>query len=116
MSAEDVQTLLSRDRAFTRATATANLNVPCRVADNVVGNGANFQIQMEQNCPWATDTAAWYAAGHWTSLSAWVLYGLGGLLLAVYRRSRTWTWPAAWAATIPVSSIVLGVLLYAPAQ
>lgn len=63
---------------------------------------------------WGTDTAAWYAAGHWTSPSAWVLYGLGGLLLALYRRSRTWAWPAAWAAAIPVSSIVLGVLLYAP--
>jgi hypothetical protein len=41
-----------------------------------------------------------------------VLYGLGGLLTALYRRSRAWAWPAAWAAAVPVSSIVLGVLLY----
>lgn len=61
---------------------------------------------------WGTDTAAWYAAGHWTSSSAFVLYGLGGVVLALYRRSRAWAWPAAWAATIPVSSVVLGVLLY----
>lgn len=61
---------------------------------------------------WGTDTAAWYAAGHWTSSSAWVLYGLGGCALALHRRSRAWAWPFAWAATIPVSSVVLGVLLY----
>lgn len=63
---------------------------------------------------WATDTAAWYAAGHWVSPSAWVLYGLGGLVLALYQRSRAWAWLAAWCAAVPVSSIVLGVLLYAP--
>lgn len=61
---------------------------------------------------WATDTAAWYAAGHWVSPSAFVLYGFGGLLIALYRRSRAWAWPAAWAAAAPVSSIALGVLLY----
>jgi hypothetical protein len=61
---------------------------------------------------WGTDTAAWYAAGHWTSPSAFVLYGLGGVVLALYRRSRAWAWPAAWAATVPVASVVLGVLLY----
>lgn len=61
---------------------------------------------------WGTDTAAWYAAGHWTSTSAWVLYGLGACALALYRRARTWAWPFAWAATIPVSSVVVGVLLY----
>ncbi|BBC35264.1 hypothetical protein SGFS_065580 [Streptomyces graminofaciens] len=61
---------------------------------------------------WATDTAAWYAAGHWTSSSAWVLYGLGGCALALYRRSRWWAWPFAWLAAVPVSSVVVGVLLY----
>jgi hypothetical protein len=61
---------------------------------------------------WGTDTAAWYAAGHWTAPSAWVLYVLGGGLLALYRRSRGWAWPVAWAATIPVSSIAVGMLLY----
>lgn len=61
---------------------------------------------------WATDTAAWYAAGHWVTPSAFVLYGLGGCVLALYRRSRWWAWPFAWAAAIPVSSVVVGVLLY----
>ncbi|MFC8832335.1 hypothetical protein ACFT8V_03935 [Streptomyces griseoincarnatus] len=63
---------------------------------------------------WGTTTAAWYAAGNWTAPSAWVLYGLGLAALALYRRARTWAWPAAWATAIPVSSTVLGVLLYAP--
>jgi hypothetical protein len=61
---------------------------------------------------WGTDTAAWYAAGHWVSPSALVLYGLGVVALALYRRSRRWAWPVAWAAAIPVSSVVVGVLLY----
>ncbi|MER7801233.1 hypothetical protein ABTX71_12970 [Streptomyces parvulus] len=61
---------------------------------------------------WATDTAAWYAAGNWTAPSAWVLYGLGLCTLALYRRSRTWAWPVAWAAAIPTSSVVVGLLLY----
>lgn len=61
---------------------------------------------------WGTDTAAWYAAGHWVSPSGFVLYGLGGCLLALYRRSRAWAWPFAWAAAVPVSSVVVGVLLY----
>lgn len=61
---------------------------------------------------WATDTAAWYAHGHWVSPSAIALYALGGLLCAVYRRSRGWAWPVAWATAVPVSSVVAGVLLY----
>lgn len=61
---------------------------------------------------WGTDTAAWYAAGHWTSSSAFVLYGLGACVLALYRRARVWAWPIAWAAAVPVSSIAFGVLLY----
>lgn len=61
---------------------------------------------------WGTDTAAWYAAGHWASPSGLVLYGLGGCLLALYRRARAWAWPFAWAAAVPVSSVVVGVLLY----
>jgi hypothetical protein len=61
---------------------------------------------------WSTDTAAWYAADHWTSPSAIALYALGALVIAVYRRSRHWAWPVAWTAAIPVSSVVAGLLLY----
>ncbi|MFF3460992.1 hypothetical protein [Streptomyces sp. NPDC002619] len=61
---------------------------------------------------WATDTAAWYAHGHWTSPTAWVLYGLAVGVVALYRRTRAWLLPIAWTAAIPASSIVVGVLLY----
>lgn len=61
---------------------------------------------------WGTNTAAWYAAGHWTTPSAFVLYGLGVCAICLYRRARAWAWPAAWAAAIPVSSTVVGILLY----
>lgn len=61
---------------------------------------------------WATDTAAWYADGHWAAPSAFVLYGIGAVALGLYRRSRTWAWAAAWAAAVPVSSIVAGIALY----
>lgn len=61
---------------------------------------------------WSSNTAAWFAAGHWTSSSAWVLYVLGALVAALYRRSRPWAWPVAWLAAIPVSSVVIGLLLY----
>ncbi|MGW5409007.1 hypothetical protein [Streptomyces spiralis] len=61
---------------------------------------------------WGTHTAAWYAAGHWTSPSAWVLYGLGACCTALHWRARRWAWLIAWAASIPLSSVVVGVLLY----
>ncbi|MGW2692362.1 hypothetical protein ACWC3Y_10930 [Streptomyces sp. NPDC001296] len=64
---------------------------------------------------WATHTASWYAQGHWASTSAWVLYGLGLCAISLYRRSRRWAWPAAWAAAIPASSVTVGVLLYGTA-
>lgn len=61
---------------------------------------------------WATDTAAWLAAGHWTSGSAWVLYALAACAIALYRRTRARIWLIAWCAAVPVSSVVVGVLLY----
>jgi hypothetical protein len=61
---------------------------------------------------WGTDTAAWYADGHWLTPSAFALYGLGFCACALYRRSRTWAWPIAWAAAVPVSSVIAGIALY----
>jgi hypothetical protein len=61
---------------------------------------------------WSMNTAAWFAAGHAMSVSAFVLYGLGVLAIGLYRRTRRWAWPVAWAAAIPVTSAVAGLLLY----
>lgn len=61
---------------------------------------------------WSTNTAAWFAAGHAMTFSAFVLYGLGVGALALYRYFQTRMWPVALAAAVPVSSVVLGLLLY----
>lgn len=61
---------------------------------------------------WATNAAAWFAAGHWTSTSAWVLYVFAGLLAALYRVARKWAWPLRLVASIPIASTIVGVLLY----
>lgn len=61
---------------------------------------------------WSTNTAAWYAGGHWTSSSAWVLYALGICAIALYRRARIWAWPVRLIASAPISSAAVGILLY----
>ncbi|MFE9127074.1 hypothetical protein ACFYOF_16915 [Streptomyces sp. NPDC007148] len=62
---------------------------------------------------WATSTAAWYGAGHWTSPSAFVIYVFGVCAIALYRVGRKrGLWLVTCAAAIPVSSVVVGVLLY----
>ncbi|MGW4042977.1 hypothetical protein [Streptomyces sp. NPDC004721] len=94
------------------ALVDAYAAVPYRIrwlALHAAAAGAGWRLGIVD---WATDTTAWYAAGHWVSPSAWVLYGLGACAIALYRRTRSWAWPAAWAAAIPVSSVVAGVLLY----
>ncbi|MFB6680272.1 hypothetical protein ACFCWG_49425, partial [Streptomyces sp. NPDC056390] len=63
----------------------------------------------------ATDTPRWFAVGHWTSSSAWTIYGLAGIAIAIYRRTRHRLFPIAWLTAVPVSSVALGVLLYGTA-
>lgn len=63
---------------------------------------------------WATDTTGWVADGRWVSPESIACYALGAVTVALYRRTRHWWWPVAWLAAVPASSIVLGVLLYAP--
>lgn len=95
-----------------KSLADAYTNTPPRLrwlAYHASAAGAGWWLGWVD---WGTDTAAWYAAGHWVSPSGFVLYGLGACVLALYRRSRAWAWPFAWAAAAPVSSVVLGVLLY----
>lgn len=70
---------------------------------------AGWRIGLVQ---WATDMAAWFAAGHWASPSAWVLYLLGVLAIALYRAVRHRGLLLAMWAAIPVSSVAVGVLLY----
>lgn len=102
----------SRPAAPRQSLAEAWDRVPYRLkwlAYHATAVGAGWRIGL---VGWATHTAAWFAAGRWTSAQAFVLYGLGACVIALYRRSRGWAWPAAWAAVIPLSSVVVGVLLY----
>lgn len=61
---------------------------------------------------WGTNTAAWLAAGHWTDSSAWALYVLAAMGVALYRRARRALLLVAVLGAVPVSSVALGVLLY----
>ena len=63
---------------------------------------------------WATHVTAWIAAGRWVDPQSITCYLLGLGTVALYRRTRCWWWPVAWMAAVPASSIVTGVLLYAP--
>lgn len=79
------------------------------LAYHATAAGAGWRLGWVQ---WSTNTAGWIAHGHYVAPSAIVLYVIGGLLYGLYRRTRTWAWPAAWAAAIPLSSVTVGVLLY----
>ncbi|MFF3497396.1 hypothetical protein ACFYWS_39395 [Streptomyces sp. NPDC002795] len=61
---------------------------------------------------WGQNTAAWLTAGHWTAPSAWVVYAVGVMGLALYRRTHRSLLLVAWLGAVPISSVVLGVLLH----
>lgn len=61
---------------------------------------------------WATYVTAWIAAGHLTSPQAVFWYVAGALTVLLHHRTRSWWWPVAWLAAVPVTSTVVGVLLY----
>ncbi|MBA4865936.1 hypothetical protein H1V43_32245 [Streptomyces sp. PSKA54] len=63
---------------------------------------------------WSTYVTAWIADTGLISVQACVWYGIGLATVALYRRAGRWWWPVAWLASIPASSAVVGVLLYAP--
>lgn len=63
---------------------------------------------------YATEVAAWTADGRTADWQAWIFYALAAGTFLLYRRTRGHWWPVAWCAAIPVTSTVVGVLLYAP--
>ncbi|MFE5681717.1 hypothetical protein [Streptomyces sp. NPDC056512] len=95
------------------AEAAPNLSPRMRwLALHATTAAAGYPIGLTS---WGTDTAAWFAAGHWTASSAWTLYALGAMGLALYRRTRRSSFVLSWIGAVPVSSVALGVLLYGTA-
>lgn len=62
---------------------------------------------------YATHVTAWIA-GTGFGPQAWFWCGVGAATFLLYRRTRGHWWPVAWCAAVPVTSTVVGVLLYAP--
>jgi hypothetical protein len=65
---------------------------------------------------WSTHVTAWIAQTGLVGPQAFFWYATAGGTLLIYRRTRAWWWPVAWLAAIPLTSTVVGVLLYAPTQ
>lgn len=63
---------------------------------------------------WSTYVTAWIATTGPAGPQAVFWYVAAAGTVLVYRRTRSWWTPAAWLAAVPVTSTVVGVLLYAP--
>lgn len=63
---------------------------------------------------WSTYVTAWIATTGPAGPQAVFWYVAAAGTVLVYRRTRHWWTPAAWLAAVPVTSTVVGVLLYAP--
>ncbi|MFH9823031.1 hypothetical protein [Streptomyces bobili] len=61
---------------------------------------------------WATYVTAWIAHTSPVGGQALFWYATAGGTVLLYRRTRGWWLPAAWLAAVPVTSTVVGVLLY----
>lgn len=65
---------------------------------------------------YATYVTAWIAGTGLVGPQAVFWYCVAAATFLLYRRTRGWLLPAAWLAAVPVTSVVVGVLLYAPTQ
>lgn len=63
---------------------------------------------------YATHVTAWIAETGLVGPQAFVWYVVAAVSALLYRRFSRAVLPVSWAAAVPVSSIVVGVLLYAP--
>ncbi len=63
---------------------------------------------------WATHVTDWIATSDPTSGQAVFWYATAAGTALIYRRTRSWWRPVAWLAAVPVTSTIVGVLLYAP--
>jgi hypothetical protein len=63
---------------------------------------------------WSTYVTRWIASTGLVGPQAFFWYVVAAGTVLIYRRTRSWWTPVAWLAAVPVTSTVVGVLLYAP--
>ncbi|MFC7983824.1 hypothetical protein [Streptomyces sp. NPDC057336] len=63
---------------------------------------------------WVSYVTAWIADTGLIGIQAGLWYATAGGTFLLHRRTRRWWLPVAWLAAVPASSVVVGVLLYAP--
>lgn len=61
---------------------------------------------------WVTYVTVWIATTGLIGAQAAFWYGAAAATFLLHRRTRHWWWPVAFLAAVPVSSTVVGVLLY----
>jgi hypothetical protein len=65
---------------------------------------------------YASYVTAWIADTGLVGPQAVFWYVVGAATFLLHRRTRGWPLPIAWLAAVPATSVVVGVLLYAPTQ
>ncbi|MFE0801109.1 hypothetical protein [Streptomyces sp. NPDC058812] len=63
---------------------------------------------------WVSYVTAWIADTGLIGAQASLWYAAAGGTFLLHRRTRRWWFPVAWLAAVPASSVIVGVLLYAP--
>ena len=63
---------------------------------------------------WTTYVTNWIADTGFVGPQAVFWYATAGGTVLLHHRTRRWWWPVAWLAAVPASSVIAGVLLYAP--
>lgn len=87
-------------------------NIPYRLKWLTYHAAAAYLGWMVGLVEWATYVTAWVAGTSLLGVQACLWYAAATATLLLHRRTRGWWWPVAWLAAVPVSSTVVGVLLY----
>jgi hypothetical protein len=87
-------------------------NIPHRIKWLAYHAAAAYLGWMVGLVDWATYVTAWIAGTSLLGVQACLWYAAATATVLLHRRTRGWWWPVAWLAAIPVSSTVVGVLLY----
>lgn len=104
----------TRPAAARQSLADAWDNIPTRLKWLAYHASAAYLGWSMGLVGWSTYVTAWIAATGPVGPQAVFWYVAAAGTVLIYRRTRSWWTPAAWLAAVPVTSTVVGVLLYAP--